>query len=461
MVHDRPSDFVLLAKDQSFVDMLDPRPDETFDLLPYSLGSDLQNPFPDFPSNAYDLYPSSSTFSTHTPNCYNPADSVLVKPKEISNPGHRQMAALSTPSPSVTQSLDHPPSTISSTSGASARSTTSSIDGSPYSHATSNIPAQEHWVDSHQGLGIVAGIVHNESYGNDIYSLNHLEHELVLSGDKLSNHFVGELERFPSSSVSNSGSVSQFSLPPTTMVPLVLDTNVGSRDITLDGILNEANEKIDNFTHSYSSARASLSDDSSCHQLAAQVPSPSQSNGSFKSPMTPASAYSPLPPSSTTSPSSARQYRLRKHSFVDGHDSRMPGVHRKALANSHRWSPYDQPATSLKSPGHLYRDPVKSPFFGQSSGRFIAPLESSCWFSLIVLSSPFLSSDVNLFYDLYRIFFWMHADSVLNRSCSHTIIRYIHCSRYYHTLLWGYEHISSPLSDGRSTIPYGFRYVKS
>lgn len=401
MVHGRPSDFVLLAKDQSYVDMLDPSTDENFGLLPYNMGPDLQNPFPDFPTNAYDLYPSNSTFSAHTPICYNPADSVPVKSKEISNPGPRQMPALSTPSPSVSQSLDHPPSIISSTSGASARSTTSSIDGSPYSHATSNVPAQEHWVDSQQGLGIVAGMVHNENYGHDIYSLNHLEHELVLSGDKLSNNYVGELERFPSS-VSNSGSISQFSLPPTPMVPLVLDTTVGTRDITLDGILNEANEKIDKSTHSSSSARAGLNPAPSCHQLAAQVPSPSPSNGSFKSPTTPASAYSPLSPA-TTSPSSARQHRLRKYSLVDGYDPRMPGVHRKALANSYRWSPYDQPATSLKSPGHFYRDPVRSPFFGQSSGRFIAPLESSCWFSLIVLSYPFSLLDFNLLYGLHWI----------------------------------------------------------
>lgn len=401
MLHDRPGDFVLLSKDQSYVDMLDPRPDETFDILPYNMGPDLQNQFPDFPTSAYDLYPSSSAFSAHTSNYYNPADSVLVKSKEISTPDQRQMPALSTPSPSVSQSLDHPPSTLSSTSGASARSTTSSIDGSPYSHATSNVPAQEHWVDSQQGLGIVAGIVHNENYGHDIYSLNHLEHELVLSGDKLSNNFVGELERFPSSLVSNSGSISQFSLPPTPMVPLVLDTTVGTRDITLDAVLNEANEKIDNSTQSISSARAGFNHASSCYQVAAQVPSPSPSNGSFKSPTTPASAYSPLTPS-TTSPSSARQHRFRKHTLVDGYDPRMPGVHRKALATSYRWSPYDQPAPSLKSPGHFYCDTVRSPFFGQSSGRFIAPLESSCWFSLTVLLSPFSLVNFNLFHGLHK-----------------------------------------------------------
>lgn len=380
MLHDRAGDFILLSKDQSYVDMLDPRPDDNFDILHYNMGPDLQHPFADFPNNAYDLYPSGSTFPPQSSNCYNPPDPVLVKPKDVLDVGQRQMPALNTPSPSVSQSIDHPPSTLSSVSGASARSTTSSIDGSPYSHATSNVPAQEHWVDAQQGLGIVAGIVQTDNYGHDVYSLNHLEHDIPLSGDKFSNHFVGELERFPSSSVSNSGSISQFSTPPTPVVPLAVDTNVVTREITIDAILNEANEKIDK---SMCSTPASLNHTSSCYQVAAQFPSPSQSNGSFKSPTTPASAYSPLTPS-TSSPASVRQHRLRKHSLVDGYDPRMPGVHRKASASSSRWSPYDQPATSLKSQGHFYRDQVMSPFFGQSSGRFIAPLESSCWFSLIV-----------------------------------------------------------------------------
>lgn len=387
MVHDRPSDFVLLSRDQSYLDMLDPRPDESFEILHYNMGSDLQHQFPDFASNTYDPFSSSSTFSPNPSNYYNAQDSLLLKPKQISDPGQRQMPKLSTPSPSVSQSFDHPPSTLSSTSGASARSTTSSIVGSPYSHAASNVPGQEQWVDSQQGLGIVAGVVHNENYGHDIYSLNHLEHDIVLSGDKFSNHFVGELERFPSSSVSNSGSISQFSSSPIAVAPLILDTNVVSRDVTIDAILNEANDKMDNPTNSNSSVLTGLNHTSTYYQVPTQAPSPSQSNGSFKSPTTPASAYSPLTPS-TTSPSSARRHLLHRHSLVDGYDPRMPGIRRKASATSYRWSPYDQPTASLKSPGHFYRDHAKSPFFGQSSGRFIAPLESSCWFSLIVLSYP-------------------------------------------------------------------------
>lgn len=387
-MHGRPSDFVLLSKDQSYIEMLDPRPEDNFDILHYNLGSDMQNQFPDFASNAYDSYPPSAIFSTNNPNCYNSQDSVLVKSKEISISGQRQMPTGSTPSPSVSQSLDHPPSTLSSASGASARSTTSSAVGSPYSLATSNVPGQEHWIDSQQGLGIAAGIVPNESYGPGVYPLNQLEHDLVLSGDKFSNHFVGELERFSSSSISNSGPFLQTSVPPTAMAPLMLDTNVVSREITREAITHGANDKIDTPTYSISPASTSISHTSQCHQPTTKAPSPSQSNGSFKSPTTPASAYSPLTPC-TISPSSARKHAFHRHSRIGGYDSRALGIPRRASGTSHCWSPYDRPVPSSKSPGHFNRDQTQSPFFGQSSGRFIAPLESSCWFSLTVFAFPF------------------------------------------------------------------------
>lgn len=387
-MHGRPSDFVLLSKDQSYIEMLDPRPEDNFDILHYNIGSDMQHQFPDFASNTYDSYPPSAIFSTNTSNCYSAQDSVLIRSKQISSPGQRQMPTGSTPSPSVSQSLDHPPSTLSSASGASARSTTSSAVGSPYSLATSNVPGQEQWVDSQPGLGIATGIAYNESYGPGIYSLNHLEHDLGLSGDKFSNHFVGELERFSSSPVSNSGSILQPFVPPPAMAPLMLDTNVVSREVTIEATIDGANDKIDTPTYSISSASTSLSHTSKCHQATTQAPSPSQSNGSFKSPTTPASAYSPLAPC-TTSPSSARKHAFHRHSRIGGYDPRALGILRRGSGTSYRWSPYDRPVSSSKSPGHFYRDQTQSPFFGQSSGRFIAPLESSCWFSLTVFSFPF------------------------------------------------------------------------
>ncbi len=183
--------------------MLDPRPNESFDILHCNLGADGQNPFPELAVTSYDSCPAGSAFPTHLSNGPSAPDTLLFKPKAMRELGQRQLPTTSTPSPSVCQSFDHPPSTLSSASGASARSTTSSAVGSPYSHAASNIPGQEHWVNSPQGLGIVADIVHSDGYGHDIYALNHLDPDLVPSGEKLSGHFVGELKSFPSS-VSNS-----------------------------------------------------------------------------------------------------------------------------------------------------------------------------------------------------------------------------------------------------------------
>ena len=421
VVQDRPGDFVLLSRDQSYLDMLDPRPDENFDILHYNIGSDMQHQFPDLSDNTYEPYPSTSPLSTNTSNCYNAQDSALVKPKDISGLGQRQMPTSTTTSPSVSRSFDHPPSTLSSASGASAQSTTSSAVGSPFSHATSNLPGQEHWVDSQQGLGIAAGIVHNESYGSEIYSLNHLEHDLVLSSDKFSNHFVGESQRFPSPSVSNSGSVWQSSILPSLAAPLTLDTNVVSREYSMDAIKNESTDRIGSPALSNSSAATSLSHISQPCQAGTQAPSPPQSNGSFKSPITPASAYSPRTPS-TSSPLSARQHAFHSKSLVGGHDTRTLGIHRRALATSCRWSPYDQAATPSKSPGRSYRDLILSPFFGQSSGRFIAPLESSCWFSLIVFSFPHFSS--SLISQRLLGATRTSANGKMNRSCSHTIFGY-------------------------------------
>lgn len=422
VVQDRSGAFVLLSRDQSYLEMLDPRPDESFDILHYGIGSDVQHQFPGLVSANFDLYPSNPTFSANTPNCYDAQDAVLVKPKEILGPGRKQMPPSSTTSPSVSRSFDHPPSTLSSASGASAQSATSSAVGSPFSHTTSNLPGQEHWVDSQQGLGIAAGLIANESYGHEVYSLNHLEHDLNISGDKFSN-FVGELEKFPSSSLSNSGPVLQSFVLPSAATPLVLNTNMVSREVAMDTMMNEINTPV----CSISSAGTSVNHTPTSFRANTPAPSPTQSNGIFKSPTTPASAYSPLTPSAT-SPIGTRRHAFLRHPLLGGHDLRTPGIHRRAPATSTRWSPYDKPMASFKSPGRFSHDHSQSPFFGQSSGRFIAPLESSCRFSLTTsLSLSFLLL-LRLFVKKTQLLLGMMrlcADVKTTRSCSYTIFGYL------------------------------------
>lgn len=384
VVHDRPSNFVSFLRNQSYTDMLDPRPDESPDIWHYNIGSDMQHQFSDLAGTAYDAYPPTSHISNTVSNYYTAPDLVVAKSKGIQGMAQRQLPTSSTPSPSISQPFDHPPSILSSASGTSARSTTSSAVGSPYSQSASNVPSQEHWIDSQQGLGIAAGIANTEGYGHDIYPLNHLEHDLVLSSEKFSSRFVGESERFPSSA-SSFCSFPQSFISSTAVAPLLLDTNVGNQDLTIDTIINEARNRMDTPTSSISPASANRNHGSDFYKGTTPAPSPSQSNGSFKSPTTPASALSPLTPR-TTSPSSTSNHRFHRPSLTNGHDPRIPGPARRASATSYRFYPYDRPVSHSKS--NLYRDQSQSPFFGQSSGRFIAPLESSCWFSLLVLS-PF------------------------------------------------------------------------
>ncbi len=392
VVHDGPSDFVFLTRDQSYIDMLDPRPDESYEILHYNLGADGQQPFPELAVTPYDSCPSGSAFPSHLSNGPMAPDTLPFKPKAMRELGQRPLPTASTPSPSVCQSSDHPPSTLSSASGASARSTTSSAVGSPYSHAASNIPGQEHWVNSPQGLGIAAGIVHSDGYGHDIYALTHLEHDLVLSGEKLSDHFVGELKGFPSS-VSSSPCLSQTVVNPTAVAPLMLDTNVVTREITIDTIIREAKDGIEYPRCPKSPASGIVKHSLNWSQGITPTTSPSPSNRSFISPTTPASAFSPSTPS-TTSPSPLRKHAFYKQSRIGGYEARTQGIPRRASGTSYRSSPYDQPLPSSKSPSHQYWDQGQASFFGQSSGRYIAPLECSCWFSL---SAPSISSLSSLY----------------------------------------------------------------
>ncbi|KAL8929592.1 MAG: hypothetical protein Q9172_000388 [Xanthocarpia lactea] len=96
-------------------------------------------------------------------------------------------------SPSIPQSLEHPPSTLSSTSGASGQSTASSTVGSPYSLAAHSIPGQDAWAELNQGLGIAPDIVHNDGFPQDAFPSGVLENELCFQDGKFPDSFVALL----------------------------------------------------------------------------------------------------------------------------------------------------------------------------------------------------------------------------------------------------------------------------
>lgn len=390
LVHDSIGDFVLFPKDQSYMDMLDSRPDESFDSLHYNAVPSMQQQFSGLPHANYDTYPSDSAFSTSTSSLYDAPNFVFDAPKEIERLAHRYTPS-GTPSPSISHSLDHPPSILSSTSGASAQSTASSAVGSPYSHATSNIPGQEQWADSHRGLGITPGINQNEGYGHDIYPTNQIESEIDFDSAKFPGSFVGESKDFSSSasmscSISSSASsctASQKFTLACSSPPLVLDTSVATQSITIDSILNEVNSKIVTSSQTVSPASEDPIDVPSTSLKSMRVvQSPQQTNGSFRSPITPASAKSPLTPR-TKSPSSSWRHNSLRDSFSSCGDSKV--LH-SPLLSSNKFHPYVRPKPSSNFQAQSYGHESQSPFFSQSSGRFVPPLELSCWFSSILFS---------------------------------------------------------------------------
>lgn len=384
LVHDSHNDFILFPRDQ-YLDLLESKQDDSFDSLAYStleMHQRLSNL-----TGTYDSYPSTASFSNPSLNYYEGGalNYAVGFSKENERLNQQRFTPCGSPSPSISQSFDQPPSILSSTSGASAQSTTSSAVGSPYPHDTSQVSGHENWSEPHQGLGIAPGISQHEGYGTELFPLTDLSSEVVFDEDKYpSNSFVGESSKIFSSSVSSRttlvpASISSSSFPQglesaLCASPLALDTSVATRILAIDTIPAEHRIR----------SRTSMTDPESANS----TDSPSKFFGSysflhrptfsspvqdvFKSPTTPASAMSPL--ASRVAPPSGRGSNI-----VSSIDSinQQPSSSCSQLACSHA-----RPNKLLSRQGLSHSNQFQSSFFSQSSGRFIAPLESSCWFSL-------------------------------------------------------------------------------
>jgi hypothetical protein len=341
------NDFVLFPRDQSYYDMPDhQRLDGSYACFQYNMAADPQQEFSELASSTYDSYPALSASYYDTPH---------LEPKDALRQVHQRYTPSASPSTSMSHSLDHAPSHYSHTSGASGHSAASSAVGSPYSHAV-----HEQWMDSSNGLGLAPSIVPMENYRDDVYSYSGADSEpIAFDNDKFSDSFVGELREVSSSPsyvsspvISSPVSCPSVSHSVTFMPLLALDTSLVTRSTTIDTILEEINTK--------GSTPAYLTSPISCASPTIQSPrinqppqSPGQINPIFRSPTTPASAMSPF-----------SSYEL----FSTSETASM--------------SP---PVPPHGNTGKSSRSHVQNPFFSQSSGRFVAPLESSCWFSLRVL----------------------------------------------------------------------------
>lgn len=399
LVRDSFSDFVLFPRDpSSYLDMLDPRGDSDFDFdgLHYNTQttSNMQQPFSDLANTSYDHYPPALAYSSGSSSYHGAPKFVLDAPKGDAKQEPKRWTPSGSPSPSTSQPYDHPPSAVSSVSGASGQSTASSAVGSPYSHATQVIPGQEHWTDSHLGLGIAAGMFHNDRFGNDIFPTTSIDHDLTFEDCKYPSGFVGKSGDTSPSSISTSHSnASAISSSPSSHHPistfhfpqLALDTSVATRNVTIDTILEEVNSGISASPHLVSPASAVSTNASPIVPRGTHPVSRARHTaGSFKAPTTPASAMSSFAPRGFSPPAS-RQCHPRRHSTAVCGEA---NVQRSPPASFRRFHPYSRPTPSPVSSNQSHNNQSQPPFFSQSSGRYIAPLESSCWFSLVVILIP-------------------------------------------------------------------------
>lgn len=387
---------------------LDPRLDNFNDMhyQPNSVNSmHRHGDFSGEASTSYESYPPVSAYSS-APSAYFGAQNVPYENQKgnFGRPLRRQTPSGS-PSPSISQAFDHPPSTMSSASGASAQSTASSADGSPYASATHVLPYEDKWPGPLLGLGIAPKIVSSESFNQDSFPPANFASDSMLENSEFPN-YVGECgKNFPLSSalsqsfasLVSSGSASQGFVPAFSSRPLALDTTTDTKDVTIDSILEEANSKIQKPVQlispvSAASAAASPASFTSKHQTT----SPTQRKSSFRSPLTPASAASRFP-SRATSPLGSGDHVFLGHPVNPLDDVKAPRSPQQCPERCHSYNRSTPPPV----PQHQVRyGQSQSPFFGQSSGRFVAPLESSCRFSLL---SPFPTSQKN-FVQFHSVF---------------------------------------------------------
>jgi hypothetical protein len=226
------------------------------------------------------------------------------------------------------------PSNYSTASGPSA---TSSAMGSPHSMHGHAVPIPE-WAP--QGLGLTPSIVGYDSYGHGneyTFQTTGTDDFALEFNPGKPNGFVGECE---TSRSRQHGSLSSTCSSVSTFVPspIALDTPIDQISGSATGLVSSPITPV-------SSGRTGSRD------------------GCFRSPSV--SAFS-------RSPTSSRTFSGPRHPSL-GLTGRSPELRSPVSSVS-------QNSASESSPS--YATFQQSHFFSQSSGNFVPPLESSCWFPL-------------------------------------------------------------------------------
>lgn len=253
------------------------------------------------------------------------------------------------PSNSAQHSFDfqHPP-ILSSTSdsGASVQSTISSAMGSPSTHPN---PSND-WSHQHS-MSLIPDIMHHDSVAQGMFPTSGFDLDTIPVTGK---GCVGELTNISSSQLPQT--VSPFNLPsfPSSFDLLQGTQPAGHESWSLSSTHVAPSNSLYHIPFPSTLAPHTL--------RGASIEATSPNDSVFKSPATPASA---------TSPVLERVKGTRRSSAAPQAPRRVRGASPLAISMSYAES--DVPPRPQAPPPTF-----SSPFFSQSSGHFVLPLESSC-----------------------------------------------------------------------------------
>ena len=355
-----------------------------FTLYPYQEVWNQDQSYLPASSYADDAYLNTTTFDTYQTH------PVYVQPDQFSYGADQSFQTknnLQPPSPnyspahSNSHSFDLHPPILSSTSdsGASVQSTISSAMGSPSAQ-----PQQSNDWTQQQSASMFPGIVHPDSLGHDVFATTGFDLETIPITDK---GCVGELTAISSSESLKSAASFNFSLFPTSYD--LLHPSQPYLQAPRDGVWSQSFN-----AQTTTGADRSLSIASTVTpQPSSSVENVSPNDSVFRSPTTPASATSPV----------LERVKGKRTSSV------TPPAPKRARGSSPLTQAMSYHENDLPSRPQAPTPTFTSPFFSQSSGNYVPPLELSC-------PSPLLRSFTSSYLSFLIFFIYRLREHCANKS---------------------------------------------
>ena len=399
LVHSSLVDFPLFDDEQSFFSMSSDRQDGAYNHFIPTNEPNFSQSFINL-NTMYQQQVPVTSYSDAPAQYYQAPHLIVNGPGSTVRHSAPQYTPSASPSTSLSHSADQPSSIISSTSNASIPSNTSSAVGSPYIQSAPTLIGQEQWTKPTSGLGLEHEFVPGYSPELFPYAPSTESESSLYSTDRTFGTCVGESQQVSSSLSSSSVPVLSPSLSASTGYSSVY-TASPSPSLAFENSMNPQNsavrtvpeEYVERTSQPFYAQPPTLESHpielfQSLQQDYSSEKNLEVTDRSFRQPSTPASATSPTE-RRQASPSGMRKATARGPSRPGPDRSNV----KKTISIHH---PYERRAAPTIAEGPVQKTFYQAPFFNQSSGRFVAPLESSCWFSLICVVIFFLTQSTIL-----------------------------------------------------------------